>query len=363
MKNIVSKNFKFLSLFNLFNIEKYLQELVSLSFEYSSEFIFSYNTNDFKNIPIDYFPKNVSKNLILDKFLYLINMFLERDSFFNYLYLYLILNFKIKFNHFVQILGLRGRAEMKGYKGYISSNLNYGFTFKDFILSSFKARESIIDSSVNIYSSGYLTRKLVEGLRDMNIKEIKCTTKYICKDIKNNCDLRLPFLCLSNKATCSFCLNIISDNTLFLGYNKGIISGQALGEPSTQMLLRTFHLGGGGLKVTNINKSTHDLNVKDKHKFINIDNKNNDFMHINSYNSYKNNCKINYDYVKLIPYNNKVNTFENNKYSKFLSLFKNFSVLWVPILFNKYIFKYNIFNNSNSNIGLYLKKFLSCYTH
>ncbi|BAM42530.1 RpoC2-N-terminal (apicoplast) [Theileria orientalis strain Shintoku] len=64
-----------------------------------------------------------------------------------------------------------------------------------------------------------------------------------------------------------------------MGYNKGVISGQALGEPSTQMLLRTFHLGGSIGNITHLshNKITDNKKIKYVHKFDNIG-KNIDFL-------------------------------------------------------------------------------------
>ncbi|UVC53102.1 RNA polymerase beta subunit rpoC2a (apicoplast) [Theileria orientalis] len=348
----INKNYKFLSLFNLSYIEKYLQEIVSLSFEYSSDFIFSYNIKDFKQIPINLFclSRN-NKNEYFNKFIGLLNIYLEKDSFFNYICFYLNFKFKIKFLQFIQLICFRGSSSIKNLSCSLISNLQYGLTFKDFILASFKTRESILDSSVNIYSSGYLTKKLIEGLRDVSIKEIKCNTKYICKSCYNNEILSLPFLCFSNKSVCSFCLNFFNTYNMLTGYNKGVISGQALGEPSTQMLLRTFHLGGSidNIITSSYINSTHNNEYNYYNKLFNTKNKinyvNNCFKHINYFKIYNNNL------VKFDTYNCFIDIF-NTINVKFINLFKNLKSLWNFVTFYTPVF--------NSNVKINIKKHTKC---
>ncbi|UVC46398.1 RNA polymerase beta subunit rpoC2a (apicoplast) [Theileria orientalis] len=348
----INKNYKFLSLFNLSYIEKYLQEIVNLSFEYASDFIFSYNIKDFNQIPINLFCLSKSnKDEYFSKFLTLLNIYLEKDSFFNYICFYLNFKFKIKFLQFIQLMCFRGSSSIKNLSCFLSSNLQYGLTFKDFILASFKTRESILDSSVNIYSSGYLTKKLIEGLRDVSIKEIKCNTKYICKNLYDNKILSLSFLCFNNKSICSFCLNSFNSYNMLMGYNKGVISGQALGEPSTQMLLRTFHLGGS---IDNMTIPYYYNSIdNNKYSFYNKLFK----LHSNSKINYAYSC-VNYlNYVKansnyLIKFDtyNCCSDIFNNLNIKFINLFKNFKRIWNFVAFYTPIFNSNVKLNGKKDI-------------
>ncbi|KAK1441666.1 hypothetical protein BgAZ_600040 (apicoplast) [Babesia gibsoni] len=185
------KNFNLLKIYNISYIEKYLKDIFNLSFEYISIFPIFYNLNSFKtdylyNININY--KNLT-NII-----YLLNLYLEKDYFYSYLYTLVNLKAKLKFNQLFQILNIKGESSFTEYNKTLLSNLYNGLNLKDFIYSSFTSRNSIIDSGLNISESGYLTRKLVESLRNIYIKCSFCYTKYLYKNIIRNIYINLPFM-------------------------------------------------------------------------------------------------------------------------------------------------------------------------
>nr|AXX76218.1 DNA-directed RNA polymerase beta subunit C-terminal domain protein [Babesia duncani] len=350
-----NKSITLLSLFSVSYIEKYLQELLILGFEYSSEFIFSYSLNSFKNLP---FYKFINNNYIRTNFLYLIRLYLKKNYFFSSLYILLSLKAKITFNQLLQIFYYKGNYSNINYNKILFSNLYYGLNLKDFILSSFISRQSIIDGSLNTAQSGYLTRRLVESLRDIYIKEFNCNTKYIYKNFFINNLNKLPFLCLNNKSVCVSCLNLDYKEYMLMSYNKGIIAAQALGEPSTQMLLRTFHLGSSNSSIReifklNINTSDHG---KSENFFItkkiNILNIFNNLINIIFYNLLfikKINNKIKYKnnyFYKLNIYNIiYISNYNINKYLLYFLLIKTLNNIWVLLSLYKYLL--NIIYNTN----------------
>nr|APQ42934.1 RpoC2a [Babesia sp. Lintan]QAX27053.1 RpoC2a [Babesia motasi]QAX27084.1 RpoC2a [Babesia motasi] len=234
------KNLKFLSLANVTYIDKYIKELLNICFEYASIFTFNYNLNSFKNMCL----YNINTSVLnMHNISYLINLYLEKDYFYSNLFSLVNLKAKLTLNQIFQSLNIKGIYSDSNSNIYLFSNLYYGLNLKDLIYSSFSARNSIIDSSLNTSESGYLTRKLVESLRDVYLKCNKCFSKYTYKNVYKNVNFILPFLCSDNKSICMKCICVNYNTYLISGYSKGTISGQALGEPSTQMLLRTFHLG------------------------------------------------------------------------------------------------------------------------
>ncbi|EDO05066.1 RNA polymerase Rpb1 domain 5 family protein (apicoplast) [Babesia bovis T2Bo] len=241
MPNKINKTLKLLSIVELSHLEKHLQELVNISFEYSSIFPFNYNLNSFKFTPL-YNIHISTKNI--HNFNYLLNLYIEKDNFMSMLFCFTKLKAKLTLNQLLQILTIKGTSSITENCTYLLSNLYYGLNLKDFIYSSFSARNSIIDSSLNTAESGYLTRRLIESLRNVYIKNLYCKTLYKCINYKkNNKQINIPFLCLNNKSVCLKCSDLDYKDISLSGYCKGTISAQALGEPSTQMLLRTFHLG------------------------------------------------------------------------------------------------------------------------
>ena len=223
-----------------------------------------------------------------------------------------------------QLIGLRG--VMSDPVGniidlVIKKNFREGLNSIDYIISSYGSRKGIVDTALKTADSGYLTRRLIYLAQDVIIKEFDCLTTegIILKNItklklkfllhkyinyiyivvnkkkikikynkfiniklfqqlclmKNLCylNIRSIFTCKSKNSICQKCygLNGFNKNLVSLGENVGILAAQAVGEPGTQMTMRTFHIGGvyKGNKSKNIQalfsgflKIPQNLNLK-----------------------------------------------------------------------------------------------------
>ena len=201
-----------------------------------------------------------------------------------------------------QLVGMRGlMADPQGQiiDLPIKSNFREGLTVTEYIISSYGARKGLVDTALRTADSGYLTRRLVDVAQDIIIREIDCGTKrsIIIKDmIANNqlliplgnrlvgrvlfetlyyphngvviahinqdldhetskvivdagiksVSVRSPLTCDSARSVCQFCYgwNLAHGSLVDLGEAVGIIAAQSIGEPGTQLTMRTFHTGG-----------------------------------------------------------------------------------------------------------------------
>lgn len=200
-----------------------------------------------------------------------------------------------------QLIGIRGL--MSDSKGNviippIKKNLKEGLNQEEFFISCYGARKGIIDTALKTANSGYLTRKLIYVCQNIYIKQSDCklktgkiirlnisnkkkyleskskilgrvinenlysrkqrkilmskgqdicnyTSKKILKYIKNIL-IRSPLVCLTNTGLCQLCYgwNLAKSKLVNLGESVGIIAAQSIGEPGTQLTMRTFHTGG-----------------------------------------------------------------------------------------------------------------------
>ena len=202
-----------------------------------------------------------------------------------------------------QLVGMRGL--MSDPQGQlidlpIKQNFREGLTITDYLISGYGARKGVVDTALKTANSGYLTRRLIDVAQDIVIREKDCLTKkslilrnnkinlkdirpfyerilgkVINNDIKNPSNsneilllkdtiitpsiikildekkisrvlVRSPLTCNLNKAVCQKCYgwNLSTENLVDLGEAVGIIAGQSIGEPGTQLTMRTFHTGG-----------------------------------------------------------------------------------------------------------------------
>nr|YP_009399103.1 RNA polymerase b''''-subunit [Taenioma perpusillum]ARW68500.1 RNA polymerase b''''-subunit [Taenioma perpusillum] len=201
-----------------------------------------------------------------------------------------------------QLVGMRGL--MSDPLGQIidlpiSSNFREGLTITDYFISSYGARKGLVDTALRTADSGYLTRRLVDVAQDVIVREYDCKTssgilleemidqqkvliglkqallgrvlaedlidnkskKIIAKSnqsigpelvdkiIKLNLSnilVRSPLTCSSLKSVCQLCYgwNLAHGKMVDLGEAVGIIAAQSIGEPGTQLTMRTFHTGG-----------------------------------------------------------------------------------------------------------------------
>ena len=201
-----------------------------------------------------------------------------------------------------QLVGMRGL--MSDPQGQIidlpiSSNFREGLTVTDYFISSYGARKGLVDTALRTADSGYLTRRLVDVAQDVIIREIDCKTsrgillenifdnnhlavsleqlligRVLAEDVfdplsnkligKLNQDIddvmaktivsfniskvlvRSPITCSSDGSVCQKCYgwNLAHGKLVDLGEAIGIIAAQSIGEPGTQLTMRTFHTGG-----------------------------------------------------------------------------------------------------------------------
>lgn len=198
-----------------------------------------------------------------------------------------------------QLVGMRGL--MSDPQGQmidlpIQSNLREGLSLTEYIISCYGARKGVVDTAVRTSDAGYLTRRLVEVVQHIVVRRTDCgTTRGIsvspqngmiperfflqtligrvltdniymglrCIAIRNQdigiglvnrfitfrrqpISIRTPFTCRSTSWICRLCYgrSPTHGDLVELGEAVGIIAGQSIGEPGTQLTLRTFHTGG-----------------------------------------------------------------------------------------------------------------------
>ena len=195
-----------------------------------------------------------------------------------------------------QLVGMRGLMsdqEGKIIDLPIQANFREGLSSIDYIISSYGARKGIVDTALKTADSGYLTRRLIYIAQDLIIREIDCkTTSGLLILLNKNTDLknivgrtmlnarmikypyrklyeedrtltlenlkvlkqsaplilnvRSSLTCKSNGSICQKCYgwDLAQEKLISLGEAVGIIAAQSIGEPGTQLTMRTFHTGG-----------------------------------------------------------------------------------------------------------------------
>ena len=216
-----------------------------------------------------------------------------------------------------QLVGMRGlMADAQGQiiDLPIKSNFKEGLSCTEYVISSYGARKGLVDTALKTADSGYLTRRLVDVAQDVIIREEDChTEKYInltaitdgedvivpledrllgrtvAQDIvdkdgnvlvtKNTTvdrddlekiktvglkevKVRSTLTCELEYGICQKCYgwSMTTQRPVDIGEAIGIIAAQSIGEPGTQLTMRTFHTGGvfKGSGVTRQAKSTVD---------------------------------------------------------------------------------------------------------
>jgi DNA-directed RNA polymerase subunit beta' len=202
-----------------------------------------------------------------------------------------------------QLAGVRGlMAKPSGdiIEKPILSNFREGLTVLEYFISTHGARKGLADTALKTADSGYMTRKLVDVAQDVIVREEDCGTtngiwvqaifegedevvklserligRFSCDDIPNpqnpkelliraneeidetkaraidasgveKVKIRSVLTCESKHGICKSCYgrNLATGALVKLGEAVGIIAAQSIGEPGTQLTMRTFHIGG-----------------------------------------------------------------------------------------------------------------------
>lgn len=201
-----------------------------------------------------------------------------------------------------QLVGMRGL--MANPQGEIidlpiKTNFREGLTVTEYIISSYGARKGLVDTALRTADSGYLTRRLVDVSQDVIIRENDCGTdrgisvrsmtdgervliplqdrllgRVAARDIVHpqtgevivprngpisdelareigkakieEVFVRSPLTCEASRSVCQLCYgwSLAHATPVDLGEAVGIIAAQSIGEPGTQLTMRTFHTGG-----------------------------------------------------------------------------------------------------------------------
>ncbi|OBQ15347.1 DNA-directed RNA polymerase subunit beta'' [Anabaena sp. AL93] len=201
-----------------------------------------------------------------------------------------------------QLVGMRGlMADPQGeiIDLPIKTNFREGLTVTEYIISSYGARKGLVDTALRTADSGYLTRRLVDVSQDVIVREFDCGTnrgltigamvegnktliklatrlmgRVVGEDVVHpetgeiiaprntpidddlaiaiqkagvqKVTVRSPLTCEAARSVCQHCYgwSLAHAKMVDLGEAVGIIAAQSIGEPGTQLTMRTFHTGG-----------------------------------------------------------------------------------------------------------------------
>jgi DNA-directed RNA polymerase subunit beta' len=221
-----------------------------------------------------------------------------------------------------QLTGMRGlmaKPQKSGSDGGavienpILSNFKEGLSILEYFISTHGARKGLADTALKTADAGYLTRRLVDAAQDIIVQSTDCgtlrglvetplkrneeiveslaeriigrvslhdvehpetgdiivaegqeITEELAADIEaaeiDAVEIRSPLTCEAKQGICSSCYgrNLATNRMAQLGDSVGVIAAQSIGEPGTQLTLRTFHVGG----VAGGSAQENTLNVK-----------------------------------------------------------------------------------------------------
>ncbi|HIA7095773.1 TPA: DNA-directed RNA polymerase subunit beta' [Staphylococcus aureus] len=205
-------------------------------------------------------------------------------------------------SNFTQLAGMRGLMAAPSGKIIelpITSSFREGLTVLEYFISTHGARKGLADTALKTADSGYLTRRLVDVAQDVIVREEDCGTDrgLLVSDIKEGTEMIEPFIeriegrysketirhpetdeiiirpdelitpeiakkitdagieqmyirsaftCNARHGVCEKCYgkNLATGEKVEVGEAVGTIAAQSIGEPGTQLTMRTFHTGG-----------------------------------------------------------------------------------------------------------------------
>ncbi len=250
----------------------------------------------------------------------------EANQGFNAIYMMLDSGARGSKDQIRQLAGMRGlmaKPQKAGAEGGqiienpILANFKEGLSVLEYFISTHGARKGLADTALKTADAGYLTRRLVDVAHDVIINEEDCGTLrgLVCTAIKNNdevvaslgerilgrvsvhdiidpqsgeiivrageeindaaadridaspiesVEIRSVLTCESKRGVCAKCYgrNLANSRMVQKGEAVGVIAAQSIGEPGTQLTLRTFHVGGVATNISAVSKLTSKYNGK-----------------------------------------------------------------------------------------------------
>ncbi len=211
-----------------------------------------------------------------------------------------------------QLAGMRGlmaRSDDKIIEHAITANFREGLNVNEYFISTHGARKGLSDTALKTASSGYLTRRLVDVAQDVVITEQDCGTdkgitvgaiieggdvvealrdrvlgRVVARDVRDAASgevlveagtlldesgverldalgvdevtVRSAITCETSFGVCARCYgrDLARGDSVNVGEAVGVIAAQSIGEPGTQLTMRTFHIGGAASRATAIDK-------------------------------------------------------------------------------------------------------------
>jgi len=241
----------------------------------------------------------------------------EQQDSFNSVYIYADSGARGSPAQIRQLAGMRGlmtRPDGSIIENAITANFREGLTVNEYFISTHGARKGLADTALKTANSGYLTRRLVDVAQDVVITDIDCGTtaglfttsiieggdvveplgdrvlgRVVAEDVldvdgKNvlipsgtiideawveqldelgvdEMIVRSPITCDTSYGVCSSCYgrDLARGHMINVGESVGVIAAQSIGEPGTQLTMRTFHIGGAASRATAVD------NIQVKH--------------------------------------------------------------------------------------------------
>ncbi len=244
----------------------------------------------------------------------------EANQGFNAIYMMLDSGARGSKDQIRQLAGMRGlmaKPQKAGSEGGqiienpILANFKEGLSVLEYFISTHGARKGLADTALKTADAGYLTRRLVDVAHDVIINEEDCGTLrgLVCTAVKKNdeviaslgerilgrvsvhdvihpltgellvrageeitdsiadaidaspiesVEIRSVLTCESKKGVCAKCYgrNLSNNRMVQKGEAVGVIAAQSIGEPGTQLTLRTFHVGGVASNIAAVSKLT-----------------------------------------------------------------------------------------------------------
>jgi DNA-directed RNA polymerase subunit beta' len=225
-----------------------------------------------------------------------------------------------------QLAGMRGlmsKPSGEVIETPITANFREGLSVLQYFISTHGARKGLADTALKTADSGYLTRRLVDVAQDVIINEVDCGTidgiyvsaimeggeileplrdrivgrvsqeeiydpmtgellvglgQLITEELANaiqsagieRVKIRSVLTCETRRGVCAYCYgrNLASGKMVEIGEAVGVIAAQSIGEPGTQLTMRTFHYGGTASRVSE--QSKHVAKNPGKVRFLNV---------------------------------------------------------------------------------------------